>query len=131
MARRRSRSNSLVPDDKNHSRSRSGSIISTNEKLSRDRKRSMSLVSSMLLSAGHHEGLYSPNELKSRSRVDLLRHENYTNDNLKSRSNPSSPKRVRKPRSNSVGPNELLYELRLAENRSNSSLCLIDLNCEI
>ena len=89
------------------------------DKLPRDRKRSMSLVS-MNLSVGSHEGLYSPNEHKSSSLVDLL-HQEYCNE-YDSKS---------KPRSNSVGPEELLRELDLVKNKSNSSICLIDLNCKI
>ena len=83
----------------------------------------------MILSVGSHEGLYSRNERKSRSRVDLLR-QDYCND-YDSKSYSSSPQRFRKPRSNSVGPEESLKELDLVKNKSNSSICLIDFNCEI
>ena len=127
--RKRSRASSLIPEIDNHSRPSSCSRTLYGEKLPLDRKRSMSLASCLFFSMGSFEGLYSPNDQKSKSRVDLLRQESCNNFDLYS--NSSNAKRFRKPRSNSVGPEANLEHLKVMENKSNSSLCLIDLNCEI
>ena len=102
-SRRRSRANSLTLENDRNVRSRSGSRDRDDENKSRNRKRSKSLVPCVLVSLGSAEVLYCPNEPKARSRVDLLRYEEgIYSDASRSKSNRSSPKRIRKPRASSL-----------------------------